>query len=98
MKRTAALLVVAPLLMWGCGGDDDSGGGAQSELADLLLEDPAGVVDEQCIRDKTDELSDEDAEFLIDNFDASDTDAFGDELEAWIEGLLDCFTLAENEG
>ncbi len=99
MKKTAALLVAVSLSTFACGGDDDGGdGGAQSELADLLLEDPAGVVDEQCIRDKTDELSDEDAEFLIDNFDASDTESFGSELEAWIEGLLDCFTLAENEG
>jgi hypothetical protein len=97
MIKRAALVVGASLLMWGCGGDD-SGGGAQSELADLLLEDSVGVVDEQCIRDKTDELSDEDAEFLVDNFDASDTEGFGGELEAWIEGLIDCFTLAESEG
>ena len=98
MHRTAVLLVGASLLMWGCGSDDDgSGGASQSELADILLEDSVGVVDEECIRDKTNELSDEEAEFLLDNIDATDSDGFGSELQDWVEGLIDCFSLAENE-
>jgi hypothetical protein len=96
MNKGAALLVGASLLMWGCGGDDDSGG-AQDELADLLLADSVGVVDEDCIRDKTDELSGDDAQFLVDNFDAADTEGFSSELQAWVDGLIDCFSLAENE-
>lgn len=83
--------------MWGCGSDDDGAGGSQSELADLLLQDSAGVVDEDCIRDKTNELPDEDAQFLIDNFEATDTEGFSDELQGWVDGLIDCFSLAENE-
>ena len=96
MKTTAALLVGLSLLMWGCGSDNDADE-SQSELADLLLQDSAGVVDEDCIRDKTDELSEQDAQFLIDNFEATDTEESSDELQSGVDGLIDCFSLAENE-
>ena len=90
MRRTTALLAAASLFLWGCGGDDDDGGGeAQSELADLLVADAVGT-DEQCLRDKTAELSDEDAQFLIDNFDTTDTSGFSSDVQEWINGLVDC--------
>lgn len=97
MKRYMVALISAPLLLWGCGSDDDGGGDAQAELAELLVQDSAGVVDEECISDKTNELSDEDAEFLIDNFEATGTDGFSTELQAWAASLIDCFDLAEQE-
>jgi hypothetical protein len=97
MNKTAVLVASASLLLWGCGSDDGGGGATQSELADLLLEDSAGVVDEECIRDKTGELSDDDAQFLVDNIDAVDTEGFSSELQDWVEGLIDCFSLAESE-
>ena len=97
MNKSAVLLASASLLLWGCGSDDGGGGATQSELADLLLEDSAGVVDEECIRDKTGELSDDDAQFLVDNIDAVDTEGFSSELQDWVEGLIDCFSLAESE-
>lgn len=91
------LLASMSLLLWGCGSDDDGGGELQSDVADLLLEDSVGVVDEQCIRDKADELSDEDAQFLLDNIDATDTEGFSSDLEDWVDGLIECFSFAENE-
>ena len=95
MKRILAIMVTGSLVLWGCGSDDDgdsgSGGAAQTELADLLVAQVEGVgIDEQCLRDKTDELSDDDAQFLIDNIDAADTEGFSTELEAWVDGLVEC--------
>lgn len=97
MKRILAIMVTGSLVLWGCGSDDDGdsggsdGGAAQTELADLLVAQVDGVgIDEQCLRDKTDELSDEDAQFLIDNIDATDTEGFSTELQAWADGLVEC--------
>jgi hypothetical protein len=73
------------------GGSDGDSGATQSELADLLVAEGESVgFDEQCVRDKTAELSDEDAQFLIDNIDSSDTEGFSPELQTWIDGLFDC--------
>jgi hypothetical protein len=46
-------------------------------------------VDTDCISDKTGELSDDDAQFLIDNIDA-DADGFSSELQVWVASLIDC--------
>jgi hypothetical protein len=100
MRRTTALLAIAPLFLWGCGGDDDDGGGeTQSELADMLVADAVGT-DEQCLRDKTAELSDDDAQFLIDNFESTDTSGFSADVQEWIDGLIDCIdpALLDSEG
>ena len=94
MSRALAILVGASLSLWGCGGSDSSGdgggGGTQSELADLLVAQGVGGFDEQCVRDRAADLSDDDAQFLIDNIDATDTEGFSAELQSWAEGLLDC--------
>jgi len=97
MKTTAVLVAGASLLMFGCGGSDDDGGGsAQTELADLLVENES-LFDEECVRDKTGELSDDDAQFLVDNIDATDTEGFGEELVAWVDTLIDCVPGATEE-
>ncbi|TFH20620.1 MAG: hypothetical protein E4H05_01880 [Acidimicrobiales bacterium] len=94
MNRALVILVGASLSLWGCGGSDSSGdgggGGTQSELADLLVAQDVGGFDEQCVRDKSADLSDDDAQFLIDNIDATDTEGFSADLQSWAEGLLDC--------
>ena len=93
MKTTAVLVASASLLFFGCGGSDDGGGdeggSTQTELADLLVENEP-LFDEQCVGDKTAELSDEDAQFLIDNIDATDAESFSTDLQAWAETLIDC--------
>ena len=95
MNRALVVVMSASLTLWGCGSDGGSdggdGGASQSELADLLVAQGVDVgFSEQCVRDKTDELSDEDAQFLIDNFDASDTEDFSSELQNWVDGLIEC--------
>jgi len=90
MNKALVVMMSASLALWGCG-SDGGGGSTQSELADLLVGQDVGVgFDEQCVRDKTEELSDEDAQFLIDNIDATDTEGFSAELQDWADGLIDC--------
>jgi major membrane immunogen (membrane-anchored lipoprotein) len=97
MKITAVLVASASVLLFGCGGSDDGGGGsAQTELADLLVENEASF-EEECVRDKTGELSDDDAQFLIDNFDATDMEGFSTDLEAWADSLIECIPGASQD-
>jgi hypothetical protein len=92
MKKLMATMAVASMAVIGCGSDGDSGGsGAQEELADLLVTEETGF-DEECVREKTDELSDADAQFLVDNIDATDTEGFSQELQDWVLELFDCVT------
>jgi hypothetical protein len=91
------LVASASLLLFGCGSSDDGGdGSAQTELADLLVENES-LFDEECVRGRTGELSDDDAQFLVDNIDAADTEGFGEDLEAWVETLFDCVPGAVQE-
>ena len=50
-------------------------------------------VDEECIRDKTNELSDEDAKILYENIDAEDLEGLGvsSDGELVVASMLDCF-------
>jgi hypothetical protein len=94
MNKVLVAVCGVALALSSCGSDGDGGGNSgatQSELADLLVDQAEGVgFDEQCVRDKTAELSEEDAQFLVDNIDATDTEGFSSELQAWVNGLFDC--------
>lgn len=93
MNKVLVAVFGVSLALSSCGSDGDGSdsGATQSELADLLVAQAEGVdLDEQCIRDKAAELPDEDAQFLIDNIDSSDTEDFSSELQTWIDGLIDC--------
>lgn len=71
--RIVAGLAAGALVLAACGGDDDDGGGGspQDQVADLLLTELEGeelegvTVDEDCVRDVTGQLSDEDAEAIV---------------------------------
>ena len=69
-KTLLGALAVGAILVAACSDSgDDGGGGAQREVADMLADvlDEQGVAfDEDCIRDVTSQLSDEDAERLVD--------------------------------
>jgi hypothetical protein len=93
MNRALVVVFGVSLAFTSCGSDGGGGdsGATQSELADLLVDQAQGVsLDEQCIRDKTAELSDQDAQFLVDNIDSTDTEGFSSELQTWINGLVEC--------
>lgn len=48
-------------------------------------------MDTECISDKAGELSNDDAQFLIDNIDADSSDGFSSELQLWVASLFECF-------
>lgn len=99
LRVVAAASCAAILVFAACGSDDDGGGdgdGPQAELAALLLEDATPGVDSDCISDKTADLSDEDAQFLIDNIE-SDAEDFDEDLQAWVDELFECFSGAVSE-
>jgi hypothetical protein len=77
-----------------CG--DDAPDDPRAELADRLVDDAGFEIDAECVATRTDGLSEADARFLLDNFDAGSTADFGDELEGWIDGLFDCVVGADD--
>jgi hypothetical protein len=92
MRRLAGVLAVAAVMVTGCSDDGDNGedSNPQGELAALLEQDVEFGVDTDCLADKTEELTDEQAEFLIENIDAENTDDFDADLRAWVASLVDC--------
>ena len=91
MRTSRILAVTACFTVSACGGG--SSGANQELLADLMVEeDSFGFMDEDCVREKTAELSDEDAQILIDNIDADDVEGLGlsDDAEEWVFTLLAC--------
>ena len=92
MERLAVAVMVGSLSFLACGG---GGGSVDDELADLLLEDATLDVDEACVRDRTSELSDDQARFLIDNIDAESSEGFDPALQVWVERLDECVVLPE---
>ena len=101
MKRLLATTLVAGLALVACGSDDDGGGSdAKDQLYDELTADGAGAVfDEGCLRDLVDDLSDEDAQLLVDNIDATEDElAESGPSEAALEfigSLLGCADLSD---
>ena len=91
MRIIKVLTIFACVAVSACGGG--SSGDDQALLAELMVEeDSFGFMDEECVREKTAELSDEDARILIDNIDAEDVEGLGlsDEAELWVFSLLAC--------
>lgn len=91
MPKLRAFAISACVVLSACGGG--SSGADQERLADLMTaEESFGFVDEECIRDKTKQLSDEDARILVDNIDAEDVEGLGlsADAEAWIFSLFEC--------
>ena len=104
MKKIRALVIVAGLAISACGSDGGGGGGGggdQARLADLMIQDDEfGFVDADCIRDKTKDLSDDDAKILADNINADSVEGLGlsSEGELWVVTLIDCISdIPENE-
>jgi hypothetical protein len=100
-SRLLATISIAALALAACGGDDDGGGsgggddGPQSELADMVIgemEADGLVVDDECVRDAVGQLSDDDAQALVDagiDGDPGDLGADAAEAAAGVAGCLD---------
>jgi len=98
----AAIAVVAPLGLVACGGGDDNGGGGtsvQDQVAELFIgavaealegEELSFELDEDCVKALTDQLSDADAQAIVDAGlegepeTSAEADAIGEQLESCI--------------
>ena len=96
MRKTGVLMIVAALAISACG--SDGGGGYQEQLADEFMatyeaEGAEELVDEACLRDKMNELSDEDAKILIENIDAEEIEGLGvsSDGELIVASTIECF-------
>ena len=96
MRKLTAVLAagVLTMAMTACSGDDDDAGGGcdQAKAADKLL-DSAGEadleLDEACVRDKANQLSDEDAKAIVEA-EGDETPALSPEGDALTAELLTC--------
>ena len=90
-SRMFATLSVAALALAACGG----GGGSQDEVADMVIEDMEAEgmeVDEDCVRDAAGELSDDDAEKILEAGADGEADV-SDDAEAAATQLMGCIDM-----
>jgi hypothetical protein len=69
MRRITALLASSVLLVAACGDDDDSAGSVQDDAADELVQqmnDEDVDADEDCVREAFVDMSDDDAQKIVD--------------------------------
>jgi hypothetical protein len=86
--RLFATLSVAALTLAACGGGDSS----QDEVADMMIDDMEAEgmdVDEDCVRDAAGELSDDDAQAILDAGPNGSPDV-SDDAQAAATQLLGC--------
>ena len=69
MRRITALLATSVLLFAACGDDDDDAGGVQAQAADEFIDqmkDGDVDPDEECVRTAFADMSDDDAQAIVD--------------------------------
>ena len=99
-KTLLGVLAVGTLLVAACGSDSGSddggsggGGNPQKDVADLLVDALEGqevTFDEDCIRDKASQLSDDDAQLIADAGTDGTTPDISDEAAAIGDQLIEC--------
>jgi hypothetical protein len=78
------------IVLAACGG---GGGGAQDDVADMMLDsmEEEGVdMDDDCVRDAAQELSDEDAQKILDAGPDGNAEDLSDDAIAAADSLIDC--------
>jgi hypothetical protein len=98
MRRLTAVLACAALALAACGDDDDDaagdgggGGDLQNEVADKLLDEEGDEfqLDDDCVREKAAQLSDDDAQAILDAEGDEDPDLSPEGIALTAE-LLSC--------
>lgn len=107
--RLFGTIAIAALALTSCGGGDDGGsdggggGGAQDQVADMMIDvlneasEIEGVdmtVDEGCIRDKAGQLSDADAQAIVDAGPEGDPEV-SDAADAIADTMIECVDLGD---
>ena len=89
-SRVLAAIGVGALLLAACG---SGGGGTQDEVADMVLDEMSaeGVdMDEDCVRDAAQELSDDDAQKILDAGPGGNADDLSPEADDAANSLINC--------
>lgn len=89
-SRVLAAIGVAGVVLAACGGGD---GGTQDEVADMVLEEMSeeGVeLDEDCVRDAAQELSDDDAQKILDAGPGGNAEGLSPEATEAADSLINC--------
>lgn len=103
MNNLTAVMASAVLLFGAaaCGGDDDGGSrgdGARAALLAELTADGTEGLDEGCLEDKVNDLSDSDAAFIVENIDYEGDDPPPGASAAAIEfvtSIFECIDLSD---
>jgi hypothetical protein len=88
-SRVWAGIAVGALVLTACG----DGGGAQDEVADMVLEEMGGEgveMDEDCVRDAAQELSDDDAQKIVDAGPGGNADDLSPEAGETVDSFISC--------
>ena len=94
-SRMLATLSIAALALAACGGDSK-----QDEVADMMIEEmeaEGAELDEDCVRDAAGELSDDDAQKILDAGPDGDPDV-SDEAQAAARKLVSCIDVSSLVG
>ena len=102
-KKLVTAAIAAVTLLAACGGDDggSAGGGDQTKAADALLESAEEediALDEECVREVSAKLTDEDAKLILDSIDSDDEPTLseaGEALKGEIFGCIDSSQLVD---
>ena len=101
--RMISTVAVATLALAACGGGDSGSGSAQDQVADMMLaaldEDLADeglssdIIDRDCVRSAIGELSDDDAEKIVEAGPDGDPDVSAD-AEDIADSMFECVDLS----
>lgn len=89
-SRVVVAVSATALILAACGG----GGGKQDEVADMVLDEMEGEdveVDEDCVRDAANKLSDDDAQKILDAGPDGQADDLSDDAMDAGASLFECF-------
>jgi hypothetical protein len=91
-SRLSVTISIAALVLAACGG----GGGAQDDVADMVIEEmeaEGADVDADCVKDATGDLSDDDAQKILDAGPGGNADDLSEDAQAAASKLLGCIGL-----
>jgi hypothetical protein len=96
VKKLTAVLAIGVVALAACGSDDggSGGGGAGAARDSILSQMTAGGtegLDQECLEDKIDDLSDSDAVFVAENMDSEEVPADASEgVLEFVAAIFDC--------
>lgn len=101
--RLFSIFLIVGLAATACGGDDDGGSGSvQDQVADMMMDSinesmegeslEAVTIDEGCVRDATGQLSDADAQKILDAGPDGEADV-SDDAEGAAAAIIECIDI-----